>query len=41
MHKYSSNVIEKCIESGDEYIVGKFVEEVCNNNKVIGKIIIN
>jgi len=35
MHKYSSNVIEKCIESGDEYIVGKFVEEVCNNNKVI------
>jgi len=36
MQKYSSNVIEKSLEKGGDVIVSKFIEEVCQKNKVMG-----
>jgi len=35
--KYSSNVIEKSLEKGGDVIVSKFIEEVCQKTKVMGK----
>lgn len=37
LQKYSSNVIEKSLEKGGDVIVSKFIEEVCQKNKVMGK----
>jgi hypothetical protein len=38
MHKYSSNVIEKCIQLEDERIITRFAEETCNSSRIIGII---
>lgn len=35
--KYSSNVIERCLEIGGESTVNRFIEEMCQKNKVLGK----
>jgi len=35
MQKYSSNVVEKCLEKGDEQVITKFIEEVCQHTRVI------
>ena len=40
MHKYSSNVVEKCIERNNEDIISKFIEEICQHSRVIGNLII-
>jgi pumilio RNA-binding family len=37
LHKYSSNVVEKCLEKGGEQILNKFVDEICQKSKVVGK----
>ncbi len=37
MLKYSSNVIEKCLEFLDDEVITAFVEEVCIDNGVLGK----
>lgn len=37
LQKYSSNVIEKSLEKGGDVIVSKFIEEVCQKSKVMGK----
>ncbi len=37
--KYSSNVIEKCLEKGDDIVVNKFMEEICHKSKVTGRTI--
>jgi len=37
LQKYSSNVIEKALEKGGDVIVSKFIEEVCQKTKVMGK----
>lgn len=39
MHKYSSNVVEKCIQRGNDKIINKFTEEICQHSRIIGKII--
>ena len=36
--KYSSNVVERCLEIGGEMVVNRFIEEICQKNKVLGKI---
>jgi len=36
--KFSSNVVEKCLELGGENAVNKFIEEICQKNKVLGKL---
>jgi len=36
MQKFSSNVIEKCLEKGDENIITKFVDEICLFTRIIG-----
>ncbi len=36
LQKFSSNVIEKSLEKGGDAIVSKFIEEVCQKNKVMG-----
>jgi hypothetical protein len=36
MQKYSSNVVEKCLEKSEEYALNKFIEEVSNMNRVAG-----
>lgn len=38
MHKYSSNVVEKCIEKNDTTIITKFIEEVCQHSRIIGNL---
>ena len=38
MYKYSSNVIEKCLEKGGDVTVSKFIEEVCQKSKVLGNL---
>lgn len=38
LQKYSSNVIEKSLEKGGDAIVSKFIEEVCQKTKVMGKL---
>ncbi len=35
LQKYSSNVIEKCFEKCDEFILAKFVEEICQQSKIL------
>jgi len=34
MQKFSSNVIEKCLERGGEVVLSKFINEVFTNNKI-------
>lgn len=34
--KYSSNVVERCLEIGGEVTVNRFIEEICQKNKVLG-----
>jgi len=34
MQKFSSNVVEKCLEKGGDMIINKFIEEIQYNNKV-------
>lgn len=41
MQKYSSNVVEKCLEISPDYGLVKFIEEVSQMNRVAGIIIIN
>lgn len=36
MQKYSSNVIEKCLEKGNDYILFKFIEEISQSTRIIG-----
>lgn len=36
MHKYSSNVIEKCLIKMDINVITQFVEEICIYTRVIG-----
>jgi hypothetical protein len=38
MQKYSSNVVEKCLEKSEEFALKKFVEEVSYMNRAAGKI---
>ena len=35
IQKYSSNVVEKCLEKADENIITKFVDEISQHKKVI------
>lgn len=37
MQKYSSNVVEKCLERSQDYGLIKFIEEVSQMNRVAGK----
>lgn len=37
MQKYSSNVVEMCLEKNEEFALQKFIEEVVQNNRVAGK----
>lgn len=34
--KYSSNVVERCLEYGGDIVVYRFIEEICQKNKVLG-----
>lgn len=36
MQKFSSNVIEKCLEKKDETITEKFIDEICQFTRIIG-----
>lgn len=38
LQKFSSNVVEKCLETGGESIVSKFIEEVCLKTKLTGNL---
>jgi hypothetical protein len=38
MHKYSSNVVEQCLLRNNEEIVKRFIFEVCQYNRIVGKI---
>jgi len=38
MQKYSSNVVEKCLEKGNEYMIQKFVDEICTLNRALGNL---
>jgi hypothetical protein len=38
MQKYSSNVVEKCLEKCDESIITKFIEEISQHTRVIDLI---
>jgi hypothetical protein len=33
--KFSSNVVEKCLEKGDDITIAKFMEEICQKSKVM------
>lgn len=35
--KFSSNVVEKCLERGGDPVLAKFIDEVCHKSKIIGK----
>jgi hypothetical protein len=37
MSKYSSNVVEKCLERGGDEVLIKFIEEICHKSKLLGK----
>lgn len=39
MQKYSSNVVEICLEKSEELALNKFVEEVIQLNRIAGKIV--
>jgi hypothetical protein len=41
MQKYSSNVVEKCLEKSDEFALNKFIDEVSYMNRVAGKYCFN
>jgi hypothetical protein len=34
--KFSSNVVEKCLERGGEAVLAKFLDEICHKSKIIG-----
>jgi hypothetical protein len=34
--KFSSNVVEKCLERGGESILAKFLDEICHKSKILG-----
>jgi hypothetical protein len=36
MSKYSSNVIEKCLEKGGDEVLLKFIDEICQKSKLLG-----
>jgi len=36
MQKFSSNVIEKCLEKGDEAIITKLIDEICQFTRIVG-----
>jgi pumilio RNA-binding family len=36
LHKYSSNVVEKCLEKGGDLVLTKFIEEICHKSKLLG-----
>ena len=38
LQKYSSNVVEKCLEIGGEGLVTMFINEICQKTKLMGKI---
>ncbi len=38
IQKFSSNVVEKCLERGGDAVIAKFIDEVCHKAKIIGKI---
>jgi hypothetical protein len=38
MHKYSSNVVEKCLERSEEYALNKFIDEVSFMGRVAGNL---
>jgi hypothetical protein len=38
MQKYSSNVVEKCLEKGNEIMINKFIDEVSILSRALGKI---
>jgi len=35
LNKFSSNVVEKCIEFGGEEVISKFIEEISNKSKIV------
>jgi len=35
--KFSSNVVEKCLERGGEAVLAKFLDEICHKSKILGK----
>jgi hypothetical protein len=35
--KFSSNVVEKCLERGGDNVLSKFLEEICQKSKIVGK----
>jgi hypothetical protein len=37
VQKFSSNVIEKCLERGGDPVLAKFIDEVCHKSKILGK----
>ncbi len=37
MYKYSSNVIEKCFEINVDVALAKFVDDICQKFKLLGK----
>lgn len=41
MQKYSSTVIEKCLEKGGDSFLANFIEEISLNNKISGNEIFN
>lgn len=38
VQKYSSNVIERCLELGSENVLSQYVEEICDVHRVLGMI---
>lgn len=38
--KYSSNVIEKCLERGGDAMISKFIEEICVKTKLMGNFLL-
>lgn len=36
LQKFSSNIIEKCIEKGNEELMTKFINEVCIFTRIVG-----
>ena len=37
LQKFSSNVVEKCLERGGETVLAKFLDEICHKSKILGK----
>jgi hypothetical protein len=34
--KFSSNVMEKCLEKGGDTVISKFIDEICQKTRIIG-----